>query len=183
MVISRVFWVMRAIFYKLFFKKIGFLSYIGKPVFLFGTKRVEIGKKVRIFPGSRIETHNYGTIEIQDGVSIGQNLHLISGGKLIIGENTTISSNVLITNLDHEFRIIDKHILDQPYIIKDTIIGPNCFIGAGAKLQPGTTLGKQCIVGANSVVKGNFPDYCVIVGVPARVIKQYDFKTEKWISV
>lgn len=44
----------------------------------------------------------------------------------------------------------------------------------------GTILGEQCIVGANAVVRGIFPDYCVIVGVPAKIIKRYNPSTKSW---
>ena len=64
-----------------------------------------------------------------------------------------------------------------------TAIGENCFIGYGAVIMPGTVLGRQCIVGANSVVKGVYPDYCVIAGVPARIIRRYNFQTEEWEKV
>ena len=47
-------------------------------------------------------------------------------------------------------------------------------------IQAGTILGKQCIVGANSVVRGTFPDYCVIVGAPARIVKRYDEPSKQW---
>ena len=47
----------------------------------------------------------------------------------------------------------------------------------------GTKLGKQCVVGANSVVRGEFPDYCVIVGAPARVVKKYNPDTKIWEAV
>lgn len=49
-----------------------------------------------------------------------------------------------------------------------------------AVIQAGTILGKQCIVGSNAVVRGHFPDYCVIVGVPARIVKRYDDKSGVW---
>lgn len=49
-----------------------------------------------------------------------------------------------------------------------------------AVIQAGTILGKQCIVGANAVVRGHFPPYCVIVGVPARIVKRYDEKSGAW---
>ena len=100
--------------------------------------------------------------------------------KLVIGAHTTISSNVMITNIDHEYREVGKHILQQPYLVRRTTIGENCFIGFGAMIQAGTVLGKQCIVGANSVVRGTFPDYCVIVGAPARIIKRYDPERKNW---
>ena len=175
-------WAIRAIYYKLRFKSIGKMSYVGKPLFLLGTKRIMLGNKVRIYPGARMEVHgNKGGITIEDNVSIGQNLHITSKDlDLVIGKNTTILGNVFITNIDHDYKQIDKHILDQEYLVKETIIGENCFIGYGAGIQAGTVLGNQCIVGANAVVRGNYPDYCVIAGVPARIIKQYNAKTMQW---
>ncbi|MNJ54691.1 putative lipopolysaccharide biosynthesis O-acetyl transferase WbbJ [compost metagenome] len=70
--------------------------------------------------------------------------------------------------------------LDQSTIWKKTEIGKNCFIGMGARIQAGTILGNGCIVGANSVVRGHFPDYCVLVGAPARVVKRYDPASGQW---
>ena len=128
-----------------------------------------------------MEVHGSGQISIQDNVSIGQNFHITSKDlNLIIGKDTTISGNVFITNIDHEYQEIDKHIMNQKYIVSETIIGENCFIGFGVGIQAGTILGKQCVVGANSVVKGVFPDYCVIAGVPAKIIKRYNSISQVW---
>ncbi|AOO65976.1 acyltransferase [Sulfurospirillum halorespirans] len=177
----KIFWILRAILYKPFFGSFGFPSYIGKPVFIQNFHRIFIAKRVRIFPYSRMEViYPTASIVIESNVSIGQNFHIISGSELIIGKNTTISANVLITNIDHEFREISKHILDQSLMVKDTIIGENCFIGYGVVIQAGTILGKQCIVGANAVVRGTFPDYSVIVGVPAKIVKRYDTHNGMW---
>ena len=179
--IIKVLWVLRGLFYKPFFGKYEFPSYIGKPIYIGNFKRIFISKKVRIFPNARIEVvDKKSSIVFEENISIGQNFHITSGAKLIIGKNTTIAENVMITNIDHEYQEINKHILKQPYIIKNTKIGENCFIGYGAVIQAGTILGKQCIVGANSVVRGTFLDYCVIVGVPARIIKRYDKKAKLW---
>lgn len=105
---------------------------------------------------------------------------MTSGGELIIGSHTTLTENIMITNIDHEYRQIGVHVLNQKHIIKETIVGENCFIGFGAVIQAGTVLGKQCVVGANSVVRGRFPDFCVIVGAPARIVKRYDAESEQW---
>ena len=150
---------------------------------LTGKHRISIKSRVRIYPGARIDAYR-GEIEVEENVSIGQNLHLISGdGKLIIGKNTTISSNVFITNVDHEYKELGKSVLEQPMIYKETIIGEENFIGYGVVIQAGTILGKHCIVGSNSVVKGHFPDYCVIAGVPANIIKKYNKETKLWERV
>ncbi len=102
---------------------------------------------------------------------------------LNIGDNTTISANVFISNVDHEYTNINKSVMDQPYIKKDTLIGESCFIGYGATILPGTKLGNHCIVGSNAVVKGNYPDYCLIGGVPAKIIKKYDMDIQKWVKI
>lgn len=177
----KIFWILRGLVYKLFLGKFIFPSYIGKPIYIGNFKRIFISKKVRIFPHARIEVVNdNSSIIFEENVSIGQNFHITSGSKLIIGRNTVIAENVMITNIDHEYQEIDKEILKQPLIIKDTKVGENCFIGYGAVIQAGTILGKHCIVGSNAVVRGEFPDYSVIVGMPAKIVKRYDNMTKEW---
>ena len=181
--IFKIFWILRGLVYKPFLGKYCLPSYIGKPIFIGNFKRIFIGKRVRIFPGARVEVvDKNSSIIFEDNISIGQNLHIISGGgqELRIGENTTFSANVFVTSIDHQYDEINKHILEQPLVSAKTHIGENCFIGYGAVIQAGTILGKQCIVGANAVVRGHFPDYCVIVGVPARIVKRYDDKSGVW---
>jgi len=179
--LNKIFWAARGMAYKVSFGHFGNLSYIGKPIFLSGRRNIFIMDRVRIYPGVRMEAIGKGTIRICNNTSIGQNFHITSDKEeLVIGQNTTISGNVFITNIDHDYREPDKHIMDQKRIVSTTKIGENCFIGYGASIQAGTILGKQCIVGTNSVVKGIFPDYSVIAGVPARIVKQYNSKTNRW---
>lgn len=182
--IFKLFWLLRAIVYKPFMGKLGLPSYIGNPTYIHNFNKVFIGEKVRIFPNVRLEVHGEkSTLTIENDVSIGQNVHITSGEDLVIGASSTILANVFITNIDHDYKEIDKHILKQEKIIKKTVIGKNCFIGIGAAIQAGTILGKQCIVGAGAVVRGKFPDYCVIVGNPAKIIKIYNLKTKCWERV
>ncbi|MFA6275872.1 MAG: acyltransferase [Pedobacter sp.] len=179
--IYRVYWSIITLLYSPFFGKIKFPSYIGKPLLLKGINKIFLGKNVRIFPQVRMEVHGKDSkIQIDDDVAIAQNVHITSASNLVIGRATTILANVFITNIDHDYQEIGKHILKQKYLIKETTIGENCYIGIGACIQAGTILGKQCIVGANAVVRGEFPDYCVIVGIPAKIIKRYNPITEMW---
>lgn len=182
--INKFFWGWRGIIYKIVLGQFGNFSYIGKPVSIRGKKNIYIKDKVRIYPGVRMETIGSGKIEIHENTSIGQNFHITAKDeKIVIGHDTTISGNVFVTNIDHDYKEISKHILNQKHIISTTRIGENCFIGFGAAIQAGTILGKQCIVGANTVVRGVFPDYCVIVGAPGKVVKRYNIETEKWERV
>jgi acetyltransferase-like isoleucine patch superfamily enzyme len=177
----KFFWIFRAIYYKLFFRRVGFPSYIGKPIFLLGRNKISLGKKVRIYPMCRMEVHGDNSeIIIKDNVSIGQGFHIISGGSLIIESGVLMAPNVFVNNMNNDYHEIDVPVFDQKQIVINTYIGENCFIGIGACIQAGTILGKQCIVGASAVVKGTFLDYSVIVGNPARIIKRFDLESKKW---
>lgn len=173
-------WMLSAIFLSFFLKKIKFPTYFAFPIFFTGLNKVSIGKKVRIFPHSRFEVHGDGEIHIGDNVGIGQSFHITSASKLTIGSGTLILARVFVTNIDHKYNEINVPILEQGNIVSETHIGKNCFIGIGAAIQAGTILGDNVIVGANSVVRGKFPSYSVIAGVPARVIKKYDHELGIW---
>jgi len=181
--IYKILWAIRAILYKPFFGKLGMPSYIGKPIYLAGVRNVFIGKRVRIFPHIRMEAIGKGTITLGNNTAISQGFHVTAAGNLVIGEGTTIAGNVFVTDIDHEYRNIGTHVLDQPYITSPTSIGKNCLIGFGACIQAGTILGEQCIVGANSVVRGTYSPYSVIVGVPGRVIKRYNCEKKIWEKI
>ena len=157
------------------------MSYMGKPCFIEGCKSICIGKQTRIFPGIRMEAIGTGEIIIGDNCAIEQNVHITSmGSKLVIGDNVTIAANTFITNLDHEYKDVTKSVMDQGHILSETIIGEGSFLGYGVAIQAGTKLGKHCVVGTGAVVKGEFPDYSVIVGIPARVVRKYDIEDKKW---
>jgi lipopolysaccharide O-acetyltransferase len=54
------------------------------------------------------------------------------------------------------------------------------WLGEHVSVLPGVTIGKGCIIGANSVVAKDIPDYCIAVGCPARVIKRFSFASNRW---
>lgn len=168
--------------YRFRFAHIGSKSYLGKPIFLSGTKNIKIGNCVRIFPGARMEAMGEGKINIGNNTSIGQNFHVISElNQLEIGENCTVSGNVFVSNVEHNYEEINIHIMNQHKIYDKTYIGDNSFVGYGVVIMAGAVIGRQCIIGANSVVKcGQYPDYSVIAGAPAKIVKVYNNNTKKW---
>lgn len=182
---KKMIWAIRAIIYKPLFKKFKMPSYVGKPIYIEGKKRISIGSKVRIFPGARMEALQNGSITIEDNVYLGQNIHITSeNSDLRIGEGSDIMANVCITNIDHNYYSIDIPVLEQGYTTRKTIIGKNCFIGHGAVIQAGVNLMDHVIVGANSVVcRGSYPANCVIVGSPAKIVKIYNNTTNTWEKV
>lgn len=179
--VTKLFWAVRAAVYKVLYRNIQMPSYIGKPIFISTIKGMKFGKRVRIYPGMRAEIVNTESkITIGDNVSIGQNFHIVSANSnLIVGNNVTIAGNVFITNCDHDYTGSNESILDNELISKETIIGDGCFLGNNVVILAGTKLGKKCVVGTNSVVRGSFDDYSVIVGAPAKTVKKYTKKDKK----
>lgn len=148
---------------------------------------ISINKNVFIEKNCRIEAvtsyngiHFHPSIVFEEGASVQQNLHLTCAEQIIIGKNTAIASNVSITDIHHPYDDINIPIEKQNIITKPVIIGENCKIYNNTVILPGTHIGKHCTIGANSVVTHDIPDYCVAVGSPARVIKQYNFETKQW---
>lgn len=173
--------------YKPFFHSIGKRSSIVKPMMIGNALRIKIGSGVLIRDGARLEAigdakRGEALLTIEDGVCIEQRVHITAASNLIIGRNTTISANVYISDIDHEYEQVGVHILAQPLKVARTVIGENCFIGLGVSILSGTVLGKQCIVGTHSVVRGIFPDYCVLVGAPARIVKRYNVERDLWLK-
>lgn len=185
MSIAKYFWSLRAIVYKLKLKKIGLPSYIGKPIYISNGRNITLGKRVRIYPGMRAEIVNKNSfLSIGNNVSIGQNFHVVSFNDILsIGDNTTIAGNVFITNCDHDYQENKDSVLDAKILGNKTIIGESCFIGNNVSILAGSKIGNHCVIGTNSVVKGNFDDYSVIVGIPAKVIKKFDTNSKEWRKV
>lgn len=177
------------LFYRPFLKRSYGKFLIINPI-LFTPQHFIIGKNVFIRDNSRLEgiiQHREvkfsPLIEIGDNVSIEQNLHLTCANKIIIGNNTAISANVTITDIHHPYIDIDQAPEKQPLEVKEVIIGEDCKIYNNVVILPGAVLGKHTTVGANSVVKGiKYPDYCVIAGAPAKIIKRYRLETKRWES-
>ena len=114
-----------------------------------------------------------GKITIGEGCGIsGSTIYAMD--EINIGENVLIGGNCKIIDNDFHpllaYQRIDQKVED---IIKRPInIGEGCFIGANSIILKGTTLGKNCVVGAGSVVSGTFPDNVIIVGNPAKIVKE-----------
>lgn len=99
-------------------------------------------------------------------------------GKIKIGNNVTISREVMLLNHDYSltnaFCALKNTTIrrneGEVYRLEDIEIGENSFIGARVSILPGTTIGKNCIIGACTVVKGTIPDNSICVGNPFKII-------------
>lgn len=142
--------------------------------------KLSIGKKAVIEDYSVIN-NGMGDVVIGDHSFIG--LHNTIIGPVEIGENVIIAQNVTISGLNHGYEDIDTPIKDQPCNAKNITIGKDSWIGANAVITAGITIGTHAIVAAGSVVTKHVPDYSIVAGNPARIIKFYNFNTTQWEKV
>lgn len=171
------------------FGHIGRGSYIRKPIMLTNTKQMYIGDYVHICFGARIEcikswkqTSYHPKIEIGNGTVIGQNFHMTCADHIVLEDDVTCSNSVVITDINHAHNLVDIHCLDQDLEVSEVHIKQYAFIGSGAVILPGVTIGKNAIIGARAVVTKSVPDDCMAVGIPAKVIKRYDRESKEWKS-
>ena len=103
--------------------------------------------------------------------------------KCRIGKNTILAHNVSIITENHGVDIENTVPLHaQKLRTGPCFIGSNCWIGCNVVMLPGSAIGNNSIVAANAVVNKKFPDNCMIGGIPARILKIYDFNKHSWIK-
>jgi len=123
-------------------------------------------------------------IIIGDGTQIGSYNSFAAMINLIIGKYVLFASYVNITDHAHVYEDISKPIMFQGSASKGPIvIEDNCWIGFGSNILSGVKIGKNSVIGANSVVTKSVSPYCVAAGSPAKIIKEYSFKTKSWKNI
>jgi acetyltransferase-like isoleucine patch superfamily enzyme len=68
----------------------------------------------------------------------------------------------------------------QPCTTGEIVIGDGCWIGANVVITAGLTIGKYCVIAAGSVVTKSVPDFSIVAGNPARLLKQFNHTTQEW---
>ena len=154
-------------------------------------RRVKIGNSVLIrkdvhFGVSHPEALEDGdpVIILGDNCAIHRRAQISARNCIHLEQGVIVSASVLIMDHNHAFEDISRPIREQGITTGGTIrIEQGCWIGHGAAIvckSGELVLGRNCVVGANAVVTRSFPPYSVIVGNPARVVRQYDPITRSW---
>ena len=117
---------------------------------------------------SVISSINGGQIRIGENTSIGRNDIIVSHGNITIGRNCSLAPNVCIYDHDHKF---GKNGKESGFKIGKVTIGDNVWCGVGVIILRDTVIGNNCVIGAGTVVKGNIPDNSLVVGSREMIIK------------
>jgi acetyltransferase-like isoleucine patch superfamily enzyme len=185
---KKIFYMLRIIFFYLInlkkFKRVGYTSIIYKPLRIQGKKYISIGKNVCIQKLSWLAAfkldENEPELVFGDGCNIGDFNHIAAVRKVVFGKNVLTANRVYVSDNLHGFESIDIPINHQPVKFKSEVyIGDGSWLGENVCII-GANVGKNCVVGANSVVTKDIPDYCVAVGMPAKIIKRYNLETKTW---
>lgn len=171
---------------KLSLKKLGKNSRIISPLRLDGIKNIEIGDNVTIRSKAWICALPIAAtpkITINNGVYIGHFFHCIAYDAIVIEDKVLIADKVFITDNSHGYSDGTIPYMDQPvFSSKFITIGGGTWIGENVAIL-GANIGKQCIIGANSVVNKDIPEYSIAAGNPAKIIKRYDQIQKIWVRM
>jgi acetyltransferase-like isoleucine patch superfamily enzyme len=112
-------------------------------------------------------------LRVGDRCVIGRGSHIVAHHSIVIGDDVYTGPYVYITDQNHGYADPDVPIGRQWPSNTAVSIGQGSWLGAGAIVLPGACIGRNVVVAAGSVVRGQVPDRCVVAGVPARVVREY----------
>lgn len=182
---SLYYYLVKFWYYKLILGSLGHKARIYSGLKINGPKNIFIGNNVYIgrlawLAAMPLTNDRNCKLVIQEGVYIGDFAHIYSTSSITIGKKALMANKVYITDNLHGYDNIDVPYVDQPIKqLKPIHIGEGCWIGESVSII-GASVGKQSIIGANSVVTKDIPDNCIAVGSPARIIKRYCTQENIW---
>lgn len=174
-------------YYKAVFKHIGRRSKIISPLKIEGYSNISIGSGVTIAYKTWLAAVPLTGVAncklvIGNGTSIGHFNHIYATSGIVIGENVLTADKVYIADNLHSYEDVSLPVSKQAIKqIKEVYIGDGAWLGENVCII-GSSVGKGCVIGANSVVTKDIPDYCIAVGSPARIIKRYHSTSKTWIK-
>ena len=176
------------LYYKRYFGEIGQRSKIINPMRLSNVQNIFIGDDVMINHHAflltrRMESGRPPRLVIDSGAVLGHFNHITCVDSVHIGKKVLVADKVHISDNSHVYADPNIPIIDQSFFSKGAVsIGDGTWIGENASIQS-CRIGKHCVVGSNSVVTRDIPDYTVVAGAPARVIRRLDHETGLWNRV
>lgn len=165
---------------------------VRRPFYIRGRRWIVLGPGFTCGRGMRLDAFGHKSrkdplIRIGSDVAINDYVHIGSVQSVTIGNRVLIASKVFISDHDHggygrKGVHTDPRIApgERPLIAAPVVIGDDVWLGESVSVLAGARIGKGSVVGAMSTVTGDIPAYCIAVGSPARVIKQFNFTNGIW---
>ncbi len=113
-------------------------------------------------------------LRLGDGVVLGRGSHVVADTTVTIGNDVFFGPYTYVTSTNHSYDDPAQPVGKQWPRAAPVEIGDGAWIGAGAVVLPGARLGRNVVVAAGSVVRGEVPDHAVVAGAPARVVRRWD---------
>lgn len=157
---------------------------------IFGESAIHVGENTLIGRHSTMSV-GYGPTQsnlptrglvIGDRCVVGARACFTAHSSIEIGDDVWFGKDVFISDSGHGYEDPVTPIGNQLAPHVPVSIGAGSWIGHGAIILPGTTIGRHVVVAAGSVVRGVVPDHTVVAGVPAKAVKRYD-ETQGWTRV
>ena len=132
--------------------------------------QIRFGRFAWIGHGSKIRCHE-GIVEVGPKTVVGQECTISAYQRVSIGQQCVIADRAMFIDFDHNVADPEQPIRKQGIYKRDVVVGSNVWIGYGAQILRGVTVGDNAIIGASSVVTRDIPANAVAAGSPARVIR------------
>jgi acetyltransferase-like isoleucine patch superfamily enzyme len=167
------------------FGKYGKRTYIVAPVGIEGERNIFLADDVYVAAASCLAARPLTgaascRLEIGRGTRIGRFNHLYATGSIILEEHVLTANGVYISDNQHDYRDPETPIVLQPVVQRGAVrIGAGSWLGHNACIM-GASLGRHCVVGANSVITKDIPDFCVVVGSPGKIVRRFDTDAGEW---
>jgi len=144
------------------------------------TANVRFGRFVWIGHGTKIRCHE-GEVRIGDKTVLGQECTISAYQHVSIGEQCIVADRVMLIDFDHNVSEVERPIRAQGIYKRDVRVGNNVWIGYGAQILRGVSVGDNAIVGASAVVTKDVPANAVVAGMPARIVRMREApETLRW---
>ena len=138
---------------------------------VFHPENVKLGHDVYIGHDTILKGYHLNELHIGSGTWVGQQCFFHSAGGLTIGENVGIGPGVKIITSLHQEQGRQTPILHSPLEFASVQVQDDADLGVGSIVLPGVTVGRGAQVGAGAVVTADVPEYAIVAGVPARVLR------------
>jgi acetyltransferase-like isoleucine patch superfamily enzyme len=153
---------------------------LHRPLWLYGPQQIAIGRNSLILHKAWLSVESPAwsqpapTITIGDRVGIRPWCTLSASGGIVLEDDVILGAYSTVIDSDHTFRAGRPNVMHNPLDVEPIRIGRGTWIAERVAVLKGSNIGECCIIGANSVVKGEIPPYSIAAGAPARVVGEVE---------